>query len=99
MGIFGKKEAMEFDKNQDVAIQNIQKQINDLTAAYNSLSKNCETWFKYLNGTFFPKFNALAKRVADGEKLDAQQQAALDGLVKTAISIQEATKATEKTES
>jgi len=42
------------------------------------------------------QLNSLAKRVSDGEKLDSQQQAALDGLVKTAIDIQ---KATEKTES
>jgi hypothetical protein len=94
MGWFSKKPS-ETDQGQDTQIANIQKQINDLTTAYNSLSKNCDTWFKYLNGTFFPKFNALAKRVADGEKLDAQQQAALDGLVKTAISIQQATTKTE----
>jgi len=95
MGWFGNKKPSETDQGQDTQIANIQKQINDLTAAYNSLSKNCDSWFKYLNGTFFPKFTALAKRVSDGEKLDAQQQAALDGLVKTAISIQQATPKTE----
>jgi len=92
MGLFGSNKT---DQSQDKQLVEMQKQIDSLIAAYNSLSKNCDSWFKYLNGTFFPKFNALAKRVSDGEKLDAQQQAALDGLVKTAIDIQQATTKTE----
>jgi hypothetical protein len=62
-----------------------------------------QSWFKWINTQLIPwvkrieqDLNTVEKRVTDGESLDAKQEAALQGLVKTAIDIQ---KATEKTES
>ena len=86
MGLFSKKPS-EADTSQDQRLTNLEKQLSDIT-------KLCNTWFSYLNKTFFPQFNALVKRVLDGEKLDATQQAAIDGLVSTAIKIQNAAKET-----
>jgi hypothetical protein len=87
MGIFSKKPS-ETDMGQDKQIEQIWTWINQLNKNQQILIKN--------NNNFIQQIADLQKRVADGEKLDAQQQAALDGLVKTAIDIQ---KATEKTES
>jgi len=93
MGLFSKKPS-EADTSQDAEIQALKKTLNNLIVAFNTHVKNSDAWFSYLNKTFFPQFNALVKRVTDGEKLDAQQQAAIDGLVNTAISIQTAAKET-----
>jgi len=86
------------DTSQTKQIAELQKQVNELVAAFNALSKNSDQWFTYMNKTHFPKMNALinqvnalAKQVGEGEKLDAKQQAALDGLVQTALAIQQAT--------
>jgi len=84
MGWFGNKKPSETDTGQDKQIQQIWKWIETLNKNQQVLIKN--------NSYFIEQIKALTKRVADGEKLDAQQQAALDGLVKTAISIQQATK-------
>ena len=89
MGLFGESKT---DTSQNEVITQIQKTLAQVVANQNMLIKSTNTWFEYLNKTFFPQFNILVQRVADGEKLDAQQQAALDGLVKTAISIQQANK-------
>jgi len=86
MGIFSKKPS-ETDTGQD-------KQIEQIWAWTNQLNKNQQILIKN-NNNFIKQIADLQKRVADGEKLDAQQQAALDGLVKTAISIQQATTKTE----
>ena len=83
MGIFSKKPS-ETDTSQD-------KQLEQVWAWINQLNKNQQILIKN-NNNFIQQIAVLQKRVADGEKLDAQQQAALDGLVKTAISIQQATK-------
>lgn len=83
MGIFGKKPS-EFDQSQDKQIEAIWKYLDQLNKNQQQLIKN--------NSWFIQQINDLKKRVADGEKLDAQQQAALDGLVKTAVSIQQASK-------
>ena len=88
MGWFGNKKPSETDTSQD-------KQLEQVWAWINQLNKNQQILIKN-NNNFIKQIADLQKRVADGEKLDAQQQAALDGLVKTAIDIQ---KATEKTES
>jgi prefoldin subunit 5 len=82
------------DTSQSAEIAALQKQLAVLTANFNALTQTCEAWFGYFNKTFFPAFNSLVQRVADGEKLDARQQAALDGLVQTAMSIQQAAKET-----
>jgi hypothetical protein len=95
MGIFGPSKT---DQSQNTQLVTMQNQINQLSAAHNALAKNCESWFTFFNKQFFPQFDALVSRVQAGEKLDAQQQAALDGLVKTAVQIQEATTKTEKHE-
>jgi hypothetical protein len=86
MGIFSKKPT-EFDSAQD-------KQLEQLWAWINKLNKNQQILIKN-NNNFIKQIADLQSRVSEGEKLDAKQQAALDGLVKTAISIQEATKTTE----
>jgi len=87
MGFFGNKKQEQLDTSQDQRLTNLEKQLSDIT-------KLCNTWFSFLNKTLIPQINALIKRVADGEKLDAQQQAAIDGLVSTAIKIQNAAKET-----
>ena len=93
MGLFGDSKT---DTSQNSQIATLQKQLNDI-------ANNCNTWWTYFNKTFFPQYNALVKslndiaqRVVAGEKLDAQQQAALNGLVKTAVSIQQASQETAK---
>jgi hypothetical protein len=88
MGWFRNNKPSEIDTGQD-------KQIEQIWAWINQLNKNQQILIKN-NNAFVQQIADLQKRVADGEKLDAQQQAALDGLVQTAISIQQATK--EKTE-
>lgn len=86
MGFFSKKPS-ETDTSQDT-------QIKQLWAWIEQLNKNQQVLIKN-NNNFIKQIADLQKRVSDGEKLDAKQEAALQGLVKTAIDIQQASKQTE----
>jgi len=86
MGLFGNKKQEQLDTSQD-------QQLKQLWMWITQLNKNQEVLIKN-NSYFIAKLKELEKRIADGEKLDATQQAAIDGLVNTAIDIQKAAKET-----